>query len=118
MTERGPRKHLNIHEFVEMQHKRAQELGVDVASLLPPANIWKKPRKNQSEVTARKKEVLEPTSPGESWTSVVSDAMKKHKGPLPWEEPKGSVALEVVESLLNGEEKLIVPGHDVSQVWD
>ncbi len=41
MTEREPRQHLNIMEFVELQEKRAEQLNVPIASLIPAADSWK-----------------------------------------------------------------------------
>ncbi len=103
----------------------------------------RKPQPSQNEVRAVRRERAETIPPGESWTSVVAEAMKNHKGPLPWEEPvvettgktkleipvqkprrrrkpdfSDSVVMKVGEALINSEKGLFVPGLADDQVWD
>lgn len=64
----------SIMDFAAHQEKRAKELGIPVGDLIPLPGIWKG-GKNKVKAVRR----IEPPSPDESpsWTTLVSEAMKR-----------------------------------------
>lgn len=101
----------------------------------------RKPQQSQNEVRAARRERPETIPPGESWTSVVAEAMKngkeefifepedptsKTKLEIPVQKPRkkkapdfsNSVVMKVGEALANSEKGLFVPGLADDKVWD